>query len=748
MFAPPVGGNVISAEETIALKGSAVYHTQAAVRRPVTVRVARWSATHPWRAIALWLAFVTISVAVGSMSGLHTSSDIDELTGQSQQAARWLHDSGLESPDTENVLVTARAGRLDTGQARQALADATARMRTLSQVIAVGRPVTSADRSAMTVQVTLRHGDDVDVKLLLAATAATQHAYPGLRVEEIGSVSMDTAVNDQVSRDLSAAATYSLPVTLVILLVAFGAIVAAGVPILLALSSVGTATGLTALSSHLIPSVDTVSSMILLMGMAVGVDYSLFYVKRARAERHRGHSQLDAVEIAAETAGHSVLVSGLAVLVSMFGLYLAADVTFAGLATGSIIVVAVAVLGSLTVLPAVLVKLGRRIDRPRVPVFWRLTTQDREPRLWAALLRPSLHRPARTLVISVLALGAVAVPALGMKLHSDSAESLPSSIAETHTLTRLTSAFPDKQAEQDVVVRADATDAPAVRTALHRLAGSAAESGLFLHEAPHIRVSADHTVQVLSLDAPYDEEAPRARAGVDLLRSTLVPNALRGVESAQFAVGGDTAQNLDIDRHMSDRLPWVIGFVVLLTMLIMGCVFRSAVIALTTAAVNLLSAGASLGVLVLTFQHSWAESLLSFKSTGALINWIPLFTFVVLFGLSMDYHVFVISRIREAAARGLSTRDAVREGIAGSAGTVTSAAIVMVSVFAIFASLHMIEMKELGIGLAVAVLVDALVVRTIVLPSLMVLLGRWNWWPGGVRTAAPAAVREPELVRA
>jgi putative drug exporter of the RND superfamily len=475
------------------------------------------------------------------------------------------------------------------------------------------------------------------------------------------------------------------------------------------------------------------------------VDYSLFYVKRARAERHRGHSQLDAVEIAAETAGHSVLVSGLAVLVSMFGLYLAADATFAGLATGAIIVVAVAVLGSLTVLPALLVKLGRRIDRPRVPVLWRLTTQDRDPRLWSALLRPSLHRPARTLVISVLALGVVAVPALTMKLESDTARSLPNSIAEKHSLERLTTAFPDRQAEQEVVIDAPAAQASSVRHALRGLAADAADTRLFLRGGPQLRASADDTVHVLTLDAPFDEEAAPARDGIHLLRNALVPHALRGVDGAKFAVGGDTAKSMDIDQNMSDRLPWVIGFVVLLTMVIMGWVFRSVVIALTTAAVNLLSAGASFGVLVLTFQHSWAESLLGFQSTGALINWIPLFTFVVLFGLSMDYHVFVISRIREAAARGLSTREAIREGITGSAGTVTSAAIVMVSVFAIFASLHMIEMKELGIGLAVAVLVDALVVRAIVLPSLMMLLGRWNWWPGKVRVSNPPARREPEL---
>jgi RND superfamily putative drug exporter len=269
-----------------------------------------------------------------------------------------------------------------------------------------------------------------------------------------------------------------------------------------------------------------------------------------------------------------------------------------------------------------------------------------------------------------------------------------------------------------------------VRSGLRRLAADAAGSGLFLHETPDVQRSADRTVQVLTLHAPYDAESHQAREGITRLRGSMVAQTLAAVPGAKWAVGGDTASSMDTDKHLADGLPWVIGFVVLFTMIIMAWVFRSLVIALLTAAVNLLSAGAAFGVLVLTFQHSWAESLLDFQTTGKLINWIPLFTFAVLFGLSMDYHVFVISRIREAGQRGLSTREAIREGILTSAGTVSSAAIVMVSVFAVFASLHMIEMKEMGVGLAVAVLVDALVVRAIVLPSVMMLLGRWTWWPG------------------
>ena len=192
----------------------------------------------------------------------------------------------------------------------------------------------------------------------------------------------------------------------------------------------------------------------------------------------------------------------------------------------------------------------------------------------------------------------------------------------------------------------------------------------------------------------------------------------------------------------------MIGFVVLLTLVITGCAFGSVTLAVSTALLNLLSAAAAFGVLTLTFQHTWAQRLLDFTSTGAVINWIPLFTFAVLFGLSMDYHIFVISRIREAAASGMGTRDAVRAGITRSAGTVTSAAIVMISVFAIFASLHMVEMKELGFGLAIAVLLDTIVVRVIILPSLMLLLGPWNWWPRGLpRRPQDQATHEPVLTR-
>ncbi|MDQ2959110.1 MAG: MMPL family transporter [Actinomycetota bacterium] len=720
--------------------------------RRVTVRIARWSAEHPWRAIGLWLLLVIACVGAGQLTTVHQVNHLDTIVGESGRSARVLHDAKLAAPATENVLITARSGTLDTGLADRAATELADRMRALPAVASVQPAVRAENASALLLPVTMRGDPETAtdrVGPLLDTTAAVQRDYPSLLVEQAGGASVDKAINKQVGEDLSTAAVFSLPVTLLILLIAFGAIIAAGVPVLLALSAVAAASGLSVLVSHVFPDSGSTSSMILLMGMAVGVDYSLFYVKRVREEHAAGRDRRTAIEIAAETSGHSVVVSGIAVLVSMLGLYLAKDAVFTSLATGSIIVVAIAVLGSLTVLPALLVKLGGRIDRPRVPVLWRLAAQSKQPRLWSALLRPALRRPGRTLAISVLAMLALALPALGLKLHSDSQQSLPSSVPVTQTLNRITAAFPGQGATDEIVVSGAPSDAAAVSARLIALQRGLAGNRLFVTGAdPDLTVSADRTVQVLRVDVPFDAESSNAKTGLRQLRTELIPTAQQAVPGTSWLVGGDVASNLDYDQHLGDRLPWVVGFVVLLTSLIMLCVFRSILIAAVTAAVNLLSTGAAFGILVLVFQHSWAEGPLGFKSTGAIINWIPLFTFAVLFGLSMDYHIFLMSRIREAAESGLSMRDAVSAGIVRSAGTITSAAIVMVSVFAIFASLHMVEMKELGLGLAAAVLIDALVVRTILLPSALVLLGRAVWWPSrpGSRRGSRPTTDQPDRI--
>ncbi|MEP6667227.1 MAG: MMPL family transporter [Nocardioidaceae bacterium] len=343
-------------------------------RSQLTLKAARWSATHPWRALTVWLIMVAAAVATGSAISTQSTTSADYRLGQSGRADEMITDAGLAAPTAEDVIITAPDGKLDSAQAAAAAAEVRRGMSPLTQVRTVGKPTWSDDRSALLVPLELTDSilDEPDIAPLQDVTKSVQEHHPGLEVAEAGEASLDGAINDQVANDLASAESLSLPVTLGIMLLAFGALIAAGIPVLLAISGVLATIGIYAPISYLVPSEPTVSSMILLIGMAVGVDYTLFYLKREREERDRGHSTIDAVEIAAATSGHSILVSGFAVIVSMAGLYVVGDATFSSLATGAIIVVAVAVLGSITVLPALLAKLGRWVDRPRVPLLWRI----------------------------------------------------------------------------------------------------------------------------------------------------------------------------------------------------------------------------------------------------------------------------------------------------------------------------------------------------------------------------------------
>jgi RND superfamily putative drug exporter len=657
--------------------------------------------------------------------------------GESGRATTIVEEGDFAEHPKENVLITARSGQLDPALAQAAAEDAARRLSGLPEVADVGDPVRSKEGEALLVPVTMTgepDGASNRVGALVDTTAAVQRDHPRVRVEQVGGPSIGKGINDQVADDLLKAELISVPVTLLIMLIAFGAIIAAGVPVLLAMSAVGAAFGLSALVSHFVPAVDSVNSMVVLMGMAVGVDYSLFYLKREREERQKGASHTSAVEIAAATSGHSVVVSGIAVIVSMAGLYLTNDAVFASLATGSVIVVAVAVLGSLTVLPALLAKLGRRVDRPRVPLLWRLTNRTGPPRVWPRLLRPALRYPLVTLLVSVAALGALALPALDMKLKSTSDSDLPRSMPVMQAYDRLTSAFPSEGANHVIAVKAPADQADRVRAALTELSARTQDDPRFANvEAPEITVSGDGRITTLDVPTTAKVGTDDGVRSLEALRTSLVPSTVGQVSGAEYAVGGEIAGNEDYTGNLADRMPIVIGFVLLLTFLIMAVTFRSLAVALTALLLNSLSAAAAFGTLALVFQHSWAERILDFHSNGALVAWIPLFLFAVLFGLSMDYHVFVVSRIREAARAGLSTKDAVAQGISRSAGVVTSAAVLMVSVFAIFATLSLNEMKQMGVGLAVAVFLDAMIIRVLVLPSLMTLLGRANWWPTRMR---------------
>jgi RND superfamily putative drug exporter len=690
-------------------------------------RIARWCALHPWRAILGWVAFVAVAVGLAAMIPTQETTDADGRLGDSGRAAALVEAGQFEEVDTEQVLVTSASGDLDQAAARQAAAEVVAGMTALEEVDQVAEPQASPDGSAYLVSVQLARDQD-DVSALQDVTAAVQADFPALEVRQSGDVSLDDAIDDRVAEDLGSAETLSLPITLLLMLLAFGALIAAGLPVLLAATSVTATIGILAPLSHLVHAESTVTSMIVLIGMAVGVDYSLFYLKREREERAKGRSSLDAVEIAAQTSGHSILVSGTAVVCSMAGLFLIGDATFSSLAVGSILVVAVAVLGSITVLPALLAKLGRWVDRPRVPLLHRLTRRLGTGAISGRVLGPVTRHPLVALGLSAVVVTLLAVPALGMKTHSGNLETLPTSIPEVQTMRDLAAAYPAEGTTADLVVHGSAGLRDDVADALAGLEASAVATGDFRPTGEPVAVSVDGETSVLTLGIPYDESDDRVDDAIRALRSDLAPQALHGLD-VQHAVGGDAAESLDFVDRQQERLPLVIGFVLLLTLLIMAGTFRSIPIAIVSALLNLASVGVAFGMMALVFQHGWFESALDFSSPGFVIDWIPLFVLVVLVGLSMDYHVFVLSRVREHVQRGLPTRLAVRQGVAETAGVVTSAAAVMVSVFSIFATLSMLEMKMMGVGLSFAILLDATLIRLVMLPAILCLLGDRVWWP-------------------
>ncbi|MEW2358401.1 MMPL family transporter [Spirillospora sp. NPDC029432] len=715
--------------------------------RDLPVRAARWSAGHPWRAIAGWFLFVALCFGIGMTVGGNAATTEDFRIGEAGRAEAMAAEGGLGRRPVERVLITARTGALDPATADGAARDVTARMKALPEVESVGAPVRSADGSAVRVDVTMK-GPELDgkkhVEPLRARTAQVQAVHPGIRVEETGSPSISEGVEKLRSDDLARTEMIALPVTLVTLLLVFGSIALAVVPLLLALTSIVAAVGLSMLASHAFPDSGVGTNVILLIGLAVGVDYTLFYLKREREERARSGGRLSSravVELAAATSGRAVVLSGLAVAASSATLYLADDVIFSSIATGAIVVSLVAVVSSLTVLPALLAKLGDRAERRRAGRPRR--ERSGGGRITVAMLRPTARHPAATLAVSALVMLGLAAPLLSLDLTDMGRETHPRDIPAMQAYDRLNAAYPELKAMHQVVVRADPARSGDVAAALDDLAGRA-KNDPNLAGLAELRTSPDRRISLLELPVPHHVSTDQARTSLEALRERHVPATVGALDGAETAVTGDVARYADYPEHQKGKLPFIIAALLLVTFAMTVWAFRSVVLGLVGVVLNLLSAAASLGLLVLVFQNTWAEGLLDFTSTGSIGSRVPLFLFVILFGLSMDYQVFVISRIREKVLDGMPTRQAVLDGIGGSAGVVTSAAFVMVTVFASFVPLHIMEMKQMGFALAVAVLLDAVVIRIMILPALMLLLGERCWWPSR-RTvpATPAAAPHP-----
>ena len=725
-------------------------------------RAARWSASHWKTAVAIWVAFVAVAIGLGMTVGTHTLTASEQATGEAARAEQLLTSAGFDTPAAESVIVRSETRTVADPAFRSTVHSVLAKLRSMPQVTKLrtgaGGQI-SKDQRAQLIEFDMEgklDTADARVQPLLDAVAALQKANPSFTVAEFGFASATHELSKTIDKDFVKAEKLSVPITFVILLIAFGAFVAAGVPVLLAFSAVLASVGLSALASHVFHASDATQSVILLMGMAVGVDYSLFYLKREREERAAGHQGHDALFRAAATSGQAVLISGFTVLVAMAGMLFAGTKIFTSIGIGAMLVVFSSLVGSLTVLPALLGKFDRYIERglrqvlaatalrllrplktqPKwlvwlretPTVLQRLKGNRQESRLWGFVITKSMRRPLIAVGVSIALLIVLALPVLNMHTKQSSFTDLPKSLSIVKTYNTIQASFPGSQDPAHLVVRADDVTTPQFAKAYAEFKKRALATGVI--QQP-IRVAVNKAKTVARVDFPLAGEGQDATAvrALETLRTQVIPPVLATLPvGTEQAVTGATAANVDFNKTMKSRAPIVFAFVLGFAFLLLLLTFRSIVIPIKAIILNLLSVGAAYGVLVWIFQYGHLQGLLGFHSSGAVVTWLPLFLFTVLFGLSMDYHVFILSRVKELVDQGVPTDQAVERGIRSTASTVTSAAAVMIAVFAIFATLSALDIKQLGVGLAVAVLLDATLIRGVLLPAAMKLLGEWNWY--------------------
>ncbi|MFC9911328.1 MMPL family transporter [Streptomyces sp. NPDC127197] len=712
--------------------------------RGLAARAGGWSARHRWAAVGIWVLFVVLAMGLGSAAGRVDVKDSDQLKGETHTAAKIVEDAGINEPASETVLIQAKDGSLKAtdSEFRAAVTAVVQAVEGTGKVTDVTSPydtntISKDGRSAL-VQFDMRGEADTAgerVEPVLKAVEDVQKDHESLRIEEIGGASMMKTFDDAFGDDFQKAEYSAVPVALGILLIAFGALVAALLPVLLAVTAIMATMGLMGVVSHVMPMSETANSVMLLVGLAVGVDYCLFYLRREREEREAGRDAQTALRVAAATSGRAIIVSGVTVCVAMAGMLFTGLAEFEAMGLASLMVVAVAMVGSVTVLPALLSLLGERVEKGKVPFLHpesRLRRKrgrgNRESRFWTAVLKGVLARPVLSVVVATGALLAVAAPAVGMKtqnltLDQEFGDSLP--IVATYN--RVNEAFPGGAEPAEVVVKADDINAPEVTSALADFRERAVSSGASRGPV-EIKLHDDKNIAFVYVPLVGGSDLDKAGASLDMLRDEVRPATLGKVDGVEAPITGQVAGSQDFNDQLGGAVIPVFAFVVVFAFVLMLLSFRSLTVAITSIVLNLLSVGAAYGILVAVFQHGWGASLVGAEGVGAIVSWLPLFLFVILFGLSMDYHVFVVSRIREARLRGRTTKDAIQHGVVTTAGVVTSAAVIMVAVFAIFGTLSMQSMKQMGVGLAAAVLIDATIIRGVLLPAVMALLGERNWY--------------------
>ena len=708
-----------------------------------TGRIANWSARRRWWVVAASVMVIVMAMVVmntvetklldgDSEVGVGDSGRadqlIDERFGPDRAAARRDHSRG----PTEILVFSNPSLTVEDPEYRSKVDQVVQELRALPEVKSVASyydtaspEMVSEDGHAVLARVVVEGGGKTsrNIDVALDTVRAAREEGNGFQIAMTGN--LDQQIDALMEKDFARIMLVTMVLGLVILLIAFRAVVAAVIPLILAIGSIFSAIGVAAIVSQSYALDAVYQEMILLMGMAVGIDYSLFIVSRFRSERKAGRSKLDAIAIASNTTGRAVFYAGITVVVSLAGLMLTNNPIFISLSLAAIIVVIIAIVASLTLLPTILSVLGDNVNRLRLPL---LRNGGSGEGIWSAIAGRVLAKPAVFATVTAAALIALAVPAATLNLgFNQSSSGLPDAVEAKQAYVLLEENFTAGLADPARVV-VDAADvrSPGVQASVARLIDrvgqNSAYSGPF---ETRTNQAGDLLVVNVPLSGTLEDED--SQDAVKLLRNVLIPDAFTGT-TAEVYVTGPTAGTIDFVDSMYERAPYVFGFVLAVAFLLLLVMFRSIVIPVKAVLLNLLSAGAAYGVLVMVFQWGWGISVLGSEATGIIMAWLPLFLFGILFGLSMDYHMLLLSRIKEAYDQGHSNEDSVSEGIKVTAGQITSAAAIMVAVFGAFATGQIIGLQQFGLGLGVAVLIDATVIRSVLLPASMKLLGDWNWY--------------------
>ena len=697
----------------------------------MTERLARWSSLHPWRTVIAWVVVVVIAfVAIAALLGdaLSTEAEVTGVT-ESQRAEelqfeRFPTTRAQQERDITEVVVVRGAPPERAEQIARDLREAGA-----TEVItpADEESLISADGDAFALLVGLGFDGEDDVDEMVAVVERID-AEPGVEAGVTGELTVDADFNQLSQDDLEKGELFfGAPAALVVLLLVFGAVVAGLVPLVFAIVSIIVALALTALIGQAFELSVFVVNMLTGMGLALGIDYTLFILSRFREERSQAREKLDAIAAAGATASRAVLFSGLAFVLAMTGMLLVPSSIMRSLAAGAILVGLVSVVAALTLLPAVLSLLGDRVNALRIPYFGRSVAAQAgaESRFWGRIVGFVMRRPVASLAVAVALMLAAAAPVFAMETGSSGIATLPDRFPSKQGFDLLNEEAPGQTTDPvRIVVDGDA-ESPMVKQGVARLETALAQRPIFAEPTVETNEAGDTTL--LTVPIAGDAVSEPAIEAVRDLRSEIVPQAFRSVD-AEVLVGGDTAVELEYHDTMDRWLPRVFLFVLGLSFILLTIAFRSIVVPATAIVMNLLSVGAAYGLLVLVFQKGIGNELLGFDQVDHIEAWVPLFLFSVLFGLSMDYQVFLLSRIREKFSETKDNRHAVTFGVGSTARLITGAALIIIAVFAGFAMGDLVMFQQMGFGVAVALLLDATLIRSVVVPATMALLGRWNWY--------------------